>query len=439
MASAHGRPVLCATIAAVILLGGQRALAQSFGVELHNTLMPASGGMAGTSVARPQDFLSAINGNPAALSQFAGTQFLFGGAWAGPTFNLTQLQSVAPDVDPFSARSTTPGVAAPAVGVSQDLKARGLPLKLGLGLAPAAGGGVNFVRVPESNGTSSNLLVLQLTAAAAMELSERLSAGASLSMGSGFFDGPFVGLGAMVPAYGIRGSVGLSYWLTPGTTLGFYYQSVERFNFQNAIRLALPGGQFDVVRNIHMSLPDNIGLGLANNALLNGRLLLAADVVFKQWDNASLFRSVYHNQWVMQLGAQYNLSRCRLRAGYAYAGNPVAPVDSVTIGGLTLPGGVPAVDYAQAQLAVINRHRFSGGIGIVDALPGINLDLFAGGMPSASQQIGSFTTVSVVSWWVGAGLTWNFGQGRRRGCDETASRRDRNSCVTLAPCCWERS
>src|SRR5579885_3451265 len=110
----HARRCWCAVGFAILLaswIGESSAYAQSFGVELHNALMPASGGMAGTSIARPQDFLSAINGNPASLSQFSGTQFLFGGAWAGPTFNLTQTGSVLPNVTPFSARSTTPGVA----------------------------------------------------------------------------------------------------------------------------------------------------------------------------------------------------------------------------------------------------------------------------------------------------------------------------------------
>ena len=54
--------------------------AQSFGAELFNTLTPASGGMAGTSIARPQDNVSAINGNAASLTQYRGTQFTVGGA-----------------------------------------------------------------------------------------------------------------------------------------------------------------------------------------------------------------------------------------------------------------------------------------------------------------------------------------------------------------------
>jgi len=86
------------------------ASAQSFGIELNNTLMPASGGMAGVSIAQPQDLTSSVNGNPATLTQFRGTQFLFGGAWAEPTFNLTQTSNIPivgpPLIQPFSAKST---------------------------------------------------------------------------------------------------------------------------------------------------------------------------------------------------------------------------------------------------------------------------------------------------------------------------------------------
>src|SRR6476659_1717897 len=80
-------------IAGLSLLA-RAARAQSFGVELNNTLMPASGGMAGTSIAQPQDLTSSLNGNPGTLTQFQGTQFTFGGAWAEPTFNLTQTSNI---------------------------------------------------------------------------------------------------------------------------------------------------------------------------------------------------------------------------------------------------------------------------------------------------------------------------------------------------------
>jgi long-chain fatty acid transport protein len=95
-----------------------QARGQSFGIELHNTMMPASGGMAGVSIARPQDLQSAINGNPATLTQFRGTQFSFGGGWAEGTYDVTQLAPLPlVNVAPFSAKSGTPGAALGNIGV----------------------------------------------------------------------------------------------------------------------------------------------------------------------------------------------------------------------------------------------------------------------------------------------------------------------------------
>ena len=54
-----------------------------------------------------------------------------------------------------------------------------------------------------------------------------------------------------------------------------------------------------------MGLPQTVGLGISNESLIDGRLLLAADALFLDWDSAALFKSIYRPQWVMQLGAQY--------------------------------------------------------------------------------------------------------------------------------------
>src|SRR5262245_25848271 len=125
----------CAAAALVAgLVSAERARAQSYGVEMNNTLMPASGGMAGASNALPQDHLSAINGNPATLTQFPGTHFTFGGAWAEATYNIDQLASLPlVGVDPYSAKSNAPGGAAGNIGVAQELDAGGVPVVLGLG------------------------------------------------------------------------------------------------------------------------------------------------------------------------------------------------------------------------------------------------------------------------------------------------------------------
>ena len=61
----------------------------------------------------------------------------------------------------------------------------------------------------------------------------------------------------------------------------------------DALRLPLPVcGFVPIVRDIKMSLPDNLVFGIANSSLMDGRLLLALDIVYKQWDNADLFGAI---------------------------------------------------------------------------------------------------------------------------------------------------
>lgn len=387
------------------------AQAQSFGPELHNALMPASGGMAGASIARPQDLQSALNGNPATLAQFRGTQFSFGGAWAEPTYNVTHTGGVLPNVDAYAAKSEAEGSSLANIGVTQDFSTFDLPITTGIALISAGGGGVSFRNVPESNGTSAMLQTLEVVAGAGVKLTDRLAAGANIMLGSSTIDGPFVGLTAAAYDYALRGSIGLNFDAGNCTALGLYYQSKQSFNFDDAVVLDLGPGFESVSRDIAVDLPDNIGLGIANESLMGGNLLLAADVLYKQWDNADLFRSIYDNQWVFQLGAQYRFSRrIFLRAGYAYAENAMDPNPGASAGGISPPGALAAIQYAQAQFAAINRHRVSAGIGVRDVLPGVDFDLLAGGMFDESDSFGA-TSASVESYWLGVGMTWRFGRG----------------------------
>jgi long-chain fatty acid transport protein len=343
------------------------------------------------------------------LTQFAGAQFLFGGAWVEPTFKLDQSGPIPPIIQPFSATAENQGLTAANIGVSQDLSALGMPATFGMAFVTNAAGGVDFRQVPASNGTNSVLEVFEVTAALGLDLTERLSAGASLSMGIALFDGPFVGIGGTSYDYALRSNVGLNYDLGPATSFGAYYQTKQNFSFKNAIELELGGGVFQQALDVDMGLPDNVGLGVANSSLLDGQLLLALDVLFKQWDNADLFRSIYQNQWVAQLGAQLTRGRVKYRLGYAYAENPLAVVPDTTIGGIPLPRLTAEARYVQAQMAITNRHRISGGVGIEDILPNVDFDTFAGGMFDDSQQLGPLTSTSLDSWWIGAGLTWRFG------------------------------
>ncbi len=407
-------PLVTIAVLVVLSVEASHVYAQSFGVELHNTVMPASGGMAGVSVARPQDLTSAINANPATLTQFHGTQFLFGGAWIEPTINLQHDGGVLPNIGNFAAKSEAQGSAAGNIGVTQDLSALGLPATFGLGFTTAGGGAADFNDVAASNGTSSSQFILEITSAMGIDVTDRLSVGGSVSLGTGFYDGPFVGISSMAYDYALRGSAGMTYLVAPQTTFGFYYQSKQGFTFDDAIRLELAPAVFDpIVRDIKMELPANLGFGIANSSLMDGRLLLAVDVLYKFWESADLYRAVYDNQFVVQTGAQFSSGRVRYRLGYAYAENPLKNIPNVTVGGVNLPGpfALASVHYLQAQLAITNLHRISAGIGIQDVLPGIDFDLAAGGMFESSQDFGNFTSASVESYWIALGMTWHFGRG----------------------------
>jgi long-chain fatty acid transport protein len=388
--------------------------AQSFGIELHNTLMPASGGMGGVSIARPQDLTSAMNANPAALTQFQGTQIIFGGSWVEPTFNLTQdsnipLVGADPLIEPFSAKSTAPGTPVGNIGLTQDLSELGLPATFGIGFITTAGGFVDFRHVPESHGTNTGQMIFNMPFALGVDLTDRLSAGASLSLGIAFFDGPFVGASGMTPDYALRGTVGANYLLADATTLGVYYQTEQSYTFDNAV--LLNPGLNQTAFDVHMDLPQNIGFGLANTALMNGCLLVGVDVIYKLWDEAALYGAIYDDQWVVQVGTQYSRGRYRLRAGYVWAQNPLDETPGSNIGGVVQPGDLAAVRYTQALLAITSQHRMSFGVGVIDVVPGIDLDLMAGGMFRDAEQLGDFTSTSIESYWIGAGLTWRFGRG----------------------------
>lgn len=385
----------------------QVSMAQTFGIELQNNLMPASGGMGGASVSKPQDLQSAIAGNPSTLRQFQGTQFSFGGAWADVDYSVTQnSQLPLVGVSPYSATSSTPGGLLGNIGLTQDLDSSGLPATMGLGLISNAGGGVNFRGVPESNGTAAQYVALDIVAGVGLSVTDNLTLGASGSLGTSYFDGPFTDLAGMTTAYGVRGTLGANYQVTQFTSVGAYWQTKKHLNFEDALLLPVLG----TARDISFEHPSNVVFGIANNRLMDGRLLLATDIVFKQYSNADTLRAIYRDQWAFQFGAQYSATpKTALRLGYVYAQNPMKAAQLEGFGGNLLPDGIPAVRYVQGQFAAITEHRITCGVGVKDLRPGMDVDLFAGYGFDADDQFAATSVSLTGNYWVGFGSTWHFG------------------------------
>jgi len=400
---------LAAVVAGLALSAYQQsAYGQGYGTDSQNVLTPAAGGMAGVSTAEPQDVPSAIFGNPATLTQFHGTQFTLGGAWVEGYPTVTNDGSANGGV-PFSVTSRTEGFAIPAVGVIQDLRSVGVPGDFALGFGGLSGLGAEYRGLAPAtsflNNVSSEYMVLGINAAMGIEVTKQLSVGAAMTLGNGFeqlgFTGPLAS-SAMVNGYGLRGTFGLDYALNSCNTVGAYYQTRLDFNFPNAVRFG------SAYYDLSVSQPETIGFGWANRSLMDGKLLLAADVYYKLWDNAPLWDDVFVNQWAFAVGAQLTRGKMKYRLGYSYNTDPINHSVGGNLDGF--PVGQSAVQLFQAaSTAAISQHRITAGFGREGFLvPNLDLDFFAGGLLNAHEVFGDSQT-SLAIYYVGMGLTWRFG------------------------------
>lgn len=416
------RAVLLCLVAVLATLAATAPVhAQTFGAELNNSLMPASGGMAGTSNSRPQDIGSALNANPATLTQFSGTQIMIGAAWAEATYKASYDGSVPAlsllGVDAFDAKSNAQGSLAPNIAVTRQACMFGFPVTTGFGVATGAGFATDFRNEPASGGVSSEFLLLESNIGAGIAVTDQLSVGATVSLGFGVFDGGFVEQTSASADFGLRATFGANYALGCQSSVGAYYQTEQGFTYDDNIFIA---GRF---HDLKVEQPANIGLGIANSSLMDSQLLLAADILFKQWGDADFWGALFDDQWVYQFGAQYSSGPYRLRAGYAFNTNPVRSNVGPNVGPGPLTGLQNAVEYLQATMAgAASQNRITGGIGYQDIMPGVDLDLFAGGMFEGDEKYGSHSKSSVESYWIGLGLTWRIGGC---ACDHAS---DESSC-----------
>lgn len=396
----------------IALSTGRHVRAQSYGIELHNNVMPVSGAMGGTSFSRPQDVQSAINGNPATMPQFQGPTMGFGGTLIEPTYNVTQENALPLiGVDPYSAMSDAPASLGGNIGVVHRAEIMDMPVSFGLGFMTNAGLGVDFRPVTESNGTHVSYLALDLVGGAAFNLTDNLSVGGSYALGTSILDAPFTGSSSSQTDYGSRFTIGANYDLGLGYSVGGFWQSKKSFTFDNAV-IFTSGPLAGVHQDIDLDHPMNVGFGLANRCFMDGRLLVAADVIYKNWEGADFFRAIYQDQWVLQMGAQYAATdHCKLRLGYAVNEDPTRETVPGTIGGVIPVGGIPAVQYIQGQFAIMTQHRLTGGIGITEVIPGMDFDLAVGGVFGNEKTFGS-TTSDLEGYFVSFGFTFRPKIGR---------------------------
>ncbi|MCY4419749.1 MAG: hypothetical protein OXC42_00580 [Gammaproteobacteria bacterium] len=482
------------------------AYAGPYGYDLHNVLAPRSAGMAGTSIAKPLDNVSAIFGNPAALTDWTGTEFTFGatyykpevrldhyGALGLPTFagnvseaNLAHVgrsdavpgTAILPGMQMFDdAVNGNEGYIVPQVGVTQDLRPLGLPAVLGAGLTAVSGIGVEFRHVEETLGLGAEFIVLGANFALGWELNEQVSIGGAATVTYAYLDLGLAGTSGVTHDTGMRGTLGITYEdIVPGTRLGLFYMTELQHVFDDMV--AVPafdvptmtdGGQPDALEgygrqgpvryaSVPIEEPRTLGIGISNETFMDGNLLVAADVMWKNWADADFWGDVYEDQMVYSIGAQMKMGNWRFRGGYGYADDPtdrdadrvkalpyvcssatgcnVIPVGSKGNSG-PIHLGQSVLEYLQAsQTEVIYRHRATLGVGYMGFLaPFLNIDGHVGvqfkernhysagpyntsavpmGVNATLDAVNSLngesttTAADVWSWHAGFALTWNF-------------------------------
>ena len=317
---------------------------------------PTSRAMGGTGIAAPQDAISAIFSNPAALSQLQGSQFNFAGTFFAPTVKAKVNSSFT---GPWSAKSQDEGYAIPAIGLSTPVNEK---MTFGIAAYGVSGMGVDY-RNEDPKNTNTKVSVMKFVPALAYKHGA-FSYGAGLDI-----DYQAADFGAGLShnyAFGARLGAGYEYgaW-----NFGLTYvtpQNVEHkriYNFD-----AAPFGSSTSYDDLKLENPAQYGAGLAYKGL--DKWLLSADVKYVDWANADGYKDFdWESQTVFGLGVQNKTTdKLTLRAGWNYGKSPVKEHEGFNAGGATSIQGTPMSEFGYEYFRVIGfpgvtEHHITLGAG----------------------------------------------------------------------------
>jgi len=306
---------------------------------------PIARSMGGVGIAAPQDAISAVFANPAAMCFGAycpGSEFNF----AGTLFRPQPEAKVSAGGVTASAHSDEKVYNIPAIGLSVPIPLAPERLRFGLAAYGVSGLGVDyrdtkldqsvpaFGGAPLVQGTDTQLMTMKFSPAIAYQPTERLSLGLAFQIDYSSLD---LGSGSTFN-YGYGYQLGVIYKLTDAISLGASYVSPQKVKYENV--LAKPDG---FSANLELESPQQMGVGLA--LTLFDKLLVEGDVKWLNWSDAQGYDEFgWNDQWVYALGAQYEvIPKLSLRAGVNYGANPVKRNQNfngttfTTVQGTTLP------------------------------------------------------------------------------------------------------
>lgn len=290
---------------------------------------PISRSLGGTGIAAPQDAVSAVFSNPAAMcisDSCSKPQADF----SLTTFMPSTSAKISMGPNTFKGDSDSDLYFIPALGVSLPVGDDGR-WRAGLAIYGISGLGVDYEGEPIGAVVPFNFTELQIMKVApsvAYSISPDISIGASLhvnyaslEIGSGVF--PTGKNDATDWSMGIQ--LGMTWKVSDCVTTGLTYTTAQSNTFDDVMPEFGAMGPTGATEDFDLELPQQVGLGVAWVGMQN-RLTLSCDGKWINWGSADGYSDFgWRDQWTIGVGAQYEVieDKMVLRVGYNYGKNPL--------------------------------------------------------------------------------------------------------------------
>jgi long-chain fatty acid transport protein len=338
---------------------------------------PISRAMGGVGIAAPQDAISAVFSNPAAMcfGDFCPSSQV---DFAGTIFMPTITGTVGAGPQNFSATSAPRVYPIPALGISFNFPE--LPKwRFGFGAYGVTGLGVdyrhtnlnttfnninpNFPPFPLASGLRTDLSVMKFAPTVAYTPLPWLSLGVALNIDYSTLD-----LGSGVgSAFGVGAQIGAIVKPHPQVSLGVTYITPQNITYRRVTDFNGDGTLDDLT----LGSPNTLGFGVAVEPIIK-KLLIEGDLKWLNWSAARGYKDFgWRDQMVLGIGAQYKpIPKLALRVGYNYGVNPVKRHDNFNGSATSFTDvqgfKVPTYYYESFRtigFPAVVQHHFTCGVG----------------------------------------------------------------------------
>lgn len=367
--------------------------------------------MGGVGAAAPQDAISAVFANPAAMCyipcetsevDFAGTVFV---PRVKASVTTTGVVAFAPGTMSVSAKSQGQPYAFPAIGIYTPINEK---WRFGLAAYGVSGLGVDYKDTALSGsgagdfGVRTQLAIMKFAPNVAYMISPNFSVGAALQVNWAQLD---LGDGDSHD-FGFGTQVGAMY-KRDAFSMGVTYQSPQAHNFNKVYNFnadlngdgdSLDAGEDSVRDTLRLEQPQQVVVGVAYD-IIPKSLLVEVDGKWLNWGGAAGYKDFdWEDQYVVAVGAQYKpVEWIAVRAGYNYANNPVKNHDGFDPFAAASIQGVPASPVLFEGFRIVGfpaivEHHITAGLG-VNITPKVSLNLgYAHAFEKTMTQTGTAIT-----------------------------------------------